>query len=273
MKLADSHIHLFRGGYSARYGPAFARGDELALYETFRRLHDIEVALVVGYEEDERFHGNNRDIAKWARRHEWIRPLEFRATDNPPMAPEKEECGYVGIALYAMTARDAQRLCDWPGKAFDLLNAERAIVSINARPEALAALRPFAECLDECSILISHLGLPGAYATPPSSAEARARLEPLRNLAALGQVGVKLSGLYAASDPSHDYPHRAAHPFLNEIWHDFGPRRLYWGSDFSPALEHVSFAQAVDALSHMEWDAASMEAVMGGNLLALLGEG
>jgi predicted TIM-barrel fold metal-dependent hydrolase len=115
-------------------------------------------------------------------------------------------------------------------------------------------------------VLISHLGLPGRYASPPSRNAARKILSPLCALAKQPHVGVKLSGLYAISDPSHAYPHRSAHPFLRQLYDDFGPKRLYWGSDFSPALEHVSFAQMIDPLFELGWSTNDLKNIMHDNL-------
>jgi hypothetical protein len=79
-------------------------------------------------------------------------------------------------------------------------------------------------------------------------------------------VGVKLSGLYAISQPSHAYPHHSAHPFIRQLYDDFGPKRLYWGSDFSPALEHVSFSQTIDAIFQLGWPANDLQGITHDNL-------
>ena len=273
MKLADAHLHLFRQGYAERYGAAWANRRELEIYETFRRLHSIERGLVIGYEGLPKFRGNNRDLAAWAKKHSWITPLAYSGVATPPslkLLEARLRQGFAGLALYVMTAREAENLNRWPISAFQWLNKHRQIISLNARPEALARLAPFLAKLDQCAILISHLGLPGRYAAPPSMREARKILQPLRSLAKLPHVGVKLSGLYAISQPSHAYPHRSAHPFLLQLHDDFGPKRLYWGSDFSPALEHVSFPQTIDALFQLGWPTGDLRNIMHDNLTRLI---
>jgi L-fuconolactonase len=104
----------------------------------------------------------------------------------------------------------------------------------------------------------------------PSLEDARRQLEPLLRLSQFEHVRVKLSGLYAISDPPHGFPHAAAKPFVQILLDAFTPARLLWGSDFSPALEFVSFAQAADPRMLDECSTAEAEAVMGGNLLRLL---
>ncbi len=273
MKLADAHLHLFRRGYADRYGPAWAHRSEVELYESFRREHEIERGLVIGYEGQPKFRCNNRDVAAWARKHSWITPLAFLPVTTPPslkLLEARFRQSFAGMALYVLTARDAERLNHWPSSAFQWLNQHRQIFSLNARPEALAHFQPFLAKLDQCPTLISHLGLPGRYATPPSRREARKILQPLRSLAKLPHVGVKLSALYAISQPSHAYPHRSAHPFIRQLYDDFGPKRLYWGSDFSPALEHVSFSQTIDALFQFGWPAADLQRIMHDNLTRVI---
>jgi L-fuconolactonase len=169
-----------------------------------------------------------------------------------------------------MTARDVERLSRWPLSVFQYLNQHRQILSLNAQPNALAHIEPFLAKLNQCPTLISHLGLPGRYAAPPSKREARKILQPLRSLAKLPHVGVKLSGLYAISEPSHAYPHRSAHPLIRQLYDDFGPQRLYWASDFSPALEHVSFPQTIDALFQFGWSANELGDIMHDNLTRVI---
>jgi len=119
-------------------------------------------------------------------------------------------------------------------------------------------------------VLVSHLGSPSRCSRPPSLAAAREQLEPILALAAWSNVNVKFSGLYAISEPDHDFPHDAAKPFVDVVIDAFGPSRMLWGSDFPPALDFVSFAQLADARLLSGCTQAEVDAVMGGNLLRLL---
>lgn len=272
MKLADAHIHLFRRGYAARYGPAFARTNELQLYAAMRQEHGIGRALVVGYEGDRAFAGNNNDLATWRSRNDWIAALAYCHAARPPSLADlqKRRRSFVGIALYAMSPEIAQALCAWPMPVTDWLAAHRSIISINVRAQFLPMLREFLRRLDGCAVLLSHLALPGSFRKPPTRAAARRIYVNVRATAAMPWVGVKVSGLYAISRPSHDYPHRSAHPFTQQAYDAFGPRRLYWGSDFSPSLEHVSFAQTIDAVKQAPIPARDLPAIMGGNLVKII---
>ena len=119
--------------------------------------------------------------------------------------------------------------------------------------------------------MVSHMGLPPARKAPPERAAAAVELAPLLALAEFPNVLVKLSGFYAVSDPSHDWPHRAAAPFVDVLIAGFGADRCLWASDFSPALDHVSFVQTITVPGLEGHDEATQAAVMGGNLLRILG--
>jgi predicted TIM-barrel fold metal-dependent hydrolase len=93
----------------------------------------------------------------------------------------------------------------------------------------------------------------------------------LLGAAAFAHTMVKISGLYAVSDPAHGYPHAAAAPFIDVLLDRFGPERCLWGSDFSPALDYVSFAQTVTNQWLDRLNSAERNLVMAGNLRKLLG--
>ncbi len=273
MKLADAHLHLFRHGYAERYGRVWANRNEVGLYEALCRAHEIERGLVIGYEGQPKFRGNNRDLARWAKEHSWITPLAFQPiTELPTLAHLSAlfRQGFAGLALYATSPGDVECLNRWPASVNHWLNQQRSIVSLNTRPEVLRGIKPFLAQLGQCAILISHLGSPGRYAAPPSRREAKTTLQPLRSLAGLPQVGVKISGAYAVSQPSHAYPHLGALPLIQQVYDDFGPARLYWGSDFSPALEHVSFPQTIDVLLDLGWSPNDLRRVRHDNLMRVI---
>jgi predicted TIM-barrel fold metal-dependent hydrolase len=272
MRLADSHIHLFRNGHGVGpYGPAFVVADELAAYEALREKHQIDRALVVGYEGMSFFRGNNADLARLRRYHHWIAPLAFCNIHKPPMAEELRrfaEQRFVGISLYALTPEDADALCRWSTSLVEQLNALDFIVSINARPESIRRLFTFVDRLADCSVLFSHIGLPGAASGKVSRRTAMTRLSALLTLKSRKNVGVKISGMYAISSDRNYY--RNADTYLKAVHETLGPRRLYWGSDFSPVLSFVSFSQAIDAVSGSGLPERDLRAIMHGNLMRLI---
>lgn len=240
MKLADSHIHLFQRGFPGRYGALFPSGSEATVYETIRRAHRIDAALVVGYEGDRWAQGNNRYLAALAKTNAWMTPLAFCHPGTPPTVRQLaawRSAGFSGLSLYAEKAADAEGLTRWPTHVLASLNERKAILSVNCPALLLGALAPFFERLENTRILISHLGSPSRL-SPASKV-----WKPILKLAKHPQIGIKLSGAYACGE----YPHAGLSQAVNLLLQSFGAGRLYWGSDFSPALDHISFPQTLSA--------------------------
>lgn len=270
MAIADSHTHLIRSGFIGRYGRAASGGDDLDVFQSLRREHEVDAALVLGFEGDvagdARYQGNNAYIADLATRHEWVAPLAHTA----PWLEQLPADPFRGVAAYLMSTADARWFARWARTAIDRLAGRAMIVSLNVTPETLSVALDTVRALEGCQVLVSHLGQPGRYGEPPSDAELARVLAPLLALADAGHVGVKISGLYDLTDPTHGYPHRPVAGLIDRIAEAFGCERLYWGSDFSPVLDHVSFAQAVHAVSDLPWSPSERDDVMGGNLRRLL---
>jgi L-fucono-1,5-lactonase len=268
--LADAHVHLFDGGYAGVLEDPPAGPDELAAYERLRERHGIGCALVVGYEGEPRYAGNTDHVLALAAERSWIAPLGFLHVTPPTVEQLRavRDAGGVGFAVYLASDEEGSAFAGWDPAVRQELNDQAAVLSFNARPEAIAAADAALRDLDGCAVLFSHLGLPGRHEQAPTVAAARDRLTALLALADRPNVAVKLSGAYAVDR----YPHAAAQPFVDLLLEAYGPERLLWGSDFSPALDYVSFEQAAATGLLAHCSAAEVEAVMGGNLLRLLRE-
>jgi L-fuconolactonase len=273
--LADAHLHLFPHGYPGSLGAAvMGQASEIDAYETLRRTHDIVAGLVVGYEADGIDPENNNYIRALAAERPWMATLAYVPVDPAPSVDRLSawlDGGHVGLAVYLPDAAAASAFVAWPTPCWAALERRRAILSLNARPEAIGRLEGVVRGHAGCSFLFSHLGLPGRHAAVPSEAAAAGRLRTLMDLADCANVCVKISGLYAVSDPPQAHPHDPAKPFVELLLARFGAGRCLWGSDFSPALEFVTFEETIaipwlDGLSPEEH-----EQVMGRNLLKLLG--
>jgi len=273
MILADAHLHLFRHGFPGVYGRALL-GSEIDVYEAFRAKHDIAAGLIVGYQGDGIDPENNAYIRELATTRSWIVTLAYVEPGAMPSAAAIEAliaAGHSGLAVYVLDDRAAAALSAWDAATWRALEAHGAIVSFNIGLPQIGILAAIAEASPRCRLIASHMGLPGTHRETPSRDAARAELAPLLALAPHPNVYVKLSGFYAVSDPSHAWPHSAAAPFVAVLVEGFGAGRCLWGSDFSPALDHVSFAQTITVPGLDAFDEATHAAVMGGNLLRMLG--
>ena len=274
MTLADAHLHLFRGGYQGERGMPPAGEDEITVYEGLRAHHGIEAGLVVGYEGMPRYVGNNDDILTWSRSRSWLAPLCYLHVDAPPdpgVVGELLDLGYAGFSLYLPDAAAGSALASWPPRVLRVLGDRNAILSLNARPPATALLRAAVTRLAPATVLFSHLGLPVRVDAVLDHHAAARRLAALLALADLEHVVVKLSGFYSvctAAEVGDPYPF--LRPLVQVLLDRFGPFRLTWGSDFSPALDFVSFAATMNVRALTVLDAPERNAVMGGNLLRLL---
>jgi len=244
MKLNDAHIHLFRRGFPGTYGALFPKGREVLVYEEIRKAHSIDRALVVGYEGDPWARGNNDYLAGLAKNHPWIAPLAyFPATKDLAVTKFQSywKKGFLGISLYVVTESDVEAVLRWSTRVRDELNHHRAIMSLNCPAELASRLQPLLSTLNATRILLSHLGM------PDDIAGSRKSLKPVLQLSELPHVGVKLSGAYACNS----YPHPGLSGLVRGLIKAYGTKRLYWGSDFSPALNHVSFAQTIAPFAEM----------------------
>jgi predicted TIM-barrel fold metal-dependent hydrolase len=270
---ADAHLHLFRNGFPGVYGRPLV-GSDIDVYEAFRARHDIAAGLVVGYEGDGIDPDNNAYIRALAATRPWLATLAYVAPDSRPSAERIAallNAGHAGLAVYVPDATAAEAFAAWDTDPWRVLDERGAIVSFNVGLPEVGVLAPVADAFPRCRLVVSHMGLPAARRNAPERDAAEAELAPLLALARHPNVFVKLSGFYAVSDPAHDWPHAAAAPFVAALLARFGAERCLWGSDFSPALDHVSFAQSIAVPGLEGYDEATRAAVMGGNLLRLLG--
>ena len=273
--LVDAHMHVFEGGFqdgsfSSRPG---VRLDEAACYTSLAREFRVESALVIGYEAAPWCAGNNAFIAGLSASHPWMNPLAFIADGvvSQESLGEMRNQGFKGISLYITgeeSRRGLERIAD---AVWSLLESWGWLVSVNSRTPYWEAWPSILEKNPELRLLVSHLGLPPQVKHPPGRAEADAAVSAITDLARFPQVHVKLSGLYALSDPGFAYPHRAAWPYIERQLEAFGSRRILWASDFSPCLDWVTFPQTFGVLDEIDFlSQEDRRLIGGGNCLRLL---
>lgn len=271
----DAHAHFFAPGYVDLLPESCRRvqPDEFTLYSALAERHGITQVLAVGYEGQAWAVGNNLYLAALARRAAWLRPVAYAepAAISVSALDGWHTQGFTGISLYLMGPEQARQIGDVPAEVWSWLAARQWLISVNSQGDLWHAWLPILELHPALRLLVSHLGLPPRCAQPSAPSETAHRLAAVTALAVYPGVHIKLSGLYALTDPGYDYPHRAAWPYIETIAQAFGPRRMLWGSDFSPALEQVSFAQTCGVVDCLPWFSnAERSAILGGNLARLL---
>lgn len=266
MILNDAHLHFFFKGFPGQYGALFPNGREIKTYEAMRKVHSIERSLVVGYERDSWAKGNNAYILKLSRTRDWMAPVAFCHAQNTPKQKllHFKRSGYYGISLYLNTSEEVEGALKWTDSQTKILNEWKALISINVPMENISRLRPFFEQLPETRILISHLGSPAPLSQKISIRETEKRLAPLLHQADLPHLGVKVSAFYAFGK----YPHPFILPYFETLFSKYGKTRMFWGSDFVPALDYESFSQTIDSVLNIAsmLTPAERKALLGGNL-------
>lgn len=91
-----------------------------------------------------------------------------------------------------------------------------ALVSVNAPMELLPLLAGVFDRLKDCTVLVSHLGLPGVI-SDLSRRELRQKTRPLRALARLPHVRVKASGFYACNAKLSTATNQAAGARMSDV--------------------------------------------------------
>lgn len=258
--MADAHIHLFEQRFDRTAAPD--RPSEVDEYEVLRAQSGVESALVVGYEGESRFVGNNEYLRRLCREKSWVRPLAY--VDAETSATEVVrylQAGFVGISAYAIHPSPAQRLANLLASVAPVLSARRAITSLNVSPAQYGVLEAMLAASPDVVILVSHLGLPAAGAS--SCKAAAAAVQRLNAFATYPGVHVKLSGLYALGRLDAD-------AVVDPLFDAFGADRILWGSDFPASVGAEPFSRAFELQALVQLGESDRRKVLGGNLARLL---
>lgn len=275
---ADAHIHLFADGYQ---GQSFTHRagvhiEEPRCFDSLAQQHGVKAALVVGYAGEAWCEENNTFLTAVRTDWPWLYPTAFIEPQRGLSRATLDilaEGGFVGLSFYIFSDADQAALLALPEEVWNWLVRQRWVLSVNSTGERWRAWGTILQQFPDLRVLVSHLGLPPRVATPPAREEARRTMAPVLALADYPGARIKLSGLYALTDPGHDYPHQAAWPHIHAALDAYGPERMLWASDFSPCLDWLTYPQTFGVIEHLPFLAQrDRQAIEGGNLLALLGE-
>lgn len=121
----------------------------------------------------------------------------------------------------------------------------------------------------DTQLVIDHIGLQQPM-KPPAPAEPWAKLPRLLALAPHPNIAVKISG---GCTLSHEkFPYNDIRAPLGRIFDAFGLDRCMWGTDWTRAVNLLTYKEGVDAFRAADWLSASdRETLMGGTLAKIYG--
>jgi len=263
---ADAHIHLFETSFDDSQAERHPEG-EVAHYESLRRQYSISDALVIGYEGETRFAGNNEYVRQLSESRPWIRPMAHVVPSaDGDRAAVLVNRGFVGLSVYVDPVESERR--DWKAWAADVLVVASAFdvpVSLNAPARTHTTVMNLLDGHRDVRVMLSHLGLPGLTPDPQAP-----ELAATRELLTEYGCWVKLSGTYAGAPVGERDPNRATVAWMDWLLDRVGPTRLMWGSDFTPALGRMTFEETILLPSLAAVEKSELEQIYGGNLRALL---
>ncbi len=274
---ADAHIHLFEGGYQDSFIKRLNRPvDEAVVYASLAKDHGVRAALIVGYADVPWAAENTRYLTQMAAEYDWVYPAAYFDASEAPTTDELARLqthGFVGVSFYIFGPERVDALLGISDEVWAWLASRRWLVSVNSKGDDWNAWQDVLGRHPELRLVVSHLGLPPRQAEAPGPGQARTAMASVLALAEFPQARVKLSGFYALTDPGHDYPHRAAWPYVEVLLDAYGVERLLWASDYSPCLDCVTFPQTYDLFSKMPFlSDEDRTRIEGSNLLTLLEE-
>ena len=168
---------------------------------------------------------------------------------------------------YMKAEDDGSWLLSREGLAFFQAAASLGLIaSIACSPHHHKGLHKVAERVPQLPILIHHLGHSGVGNED--------KLEQVLASARYPNIGVKVSGFYYSTRQGFwDFPYAdSIREIVQPLYETFGPRRLYWGSDYPVCLRNMTYSQAIECFrSHCTFISEDDKAlIMGENLHRLL---
>lgn len=117
-------------------------------------------------------------------------------------------------------------------------------IALNIAADQVQKLAPLVERYQRIVWILDHMARP-RFDMPEEE------YRPVTDLAVFENVYVKISGFYAFTQNSDEFPYADLHPFVVRLRDAYGPERLMWASDTSPVLDYGSYGQTYACLKHI----------------------
>ena len=271
----DSQVHAYERDHPARpwagtlVGPAEATGDDLV---AAMDAVGVDGALLVSPFRMYRYDGSYalEVRARHPGRFGLIKPFDPQSPRiEEEMSAWAEKPGVVGVRLM---------LTDGYGSAvegatgFDrvLVAARNHGLPVNVLCwRKLQQLGELAARHADTQFVIDHLGLPQPF-HPPPPANPFADLPDVLALARFDNVAIKISGACTLSH--RPFPYSDIWEPLQRLFGAYGLHRCLWGTDWTRAVELLTFEQGVEAFRVADCLTRSeRDALMGGSLANIYG--
>jgi len=269
MAIIDAQVHAYERDHPARpwtgvlQGPAEVTGDDMvAAMDTV----GVDGALLVSVWTMYRFDASYAVEVQQAHPNRFglITPIDPGIADVAGTVSEWARTpGAVGIRIMVVGDVSTDPADPW-------LNAVLAAGAEHGLPVNLLAwggmslVGELAKRHPNTRLVVDHLGLRQPF-EPPAPPEPFAHLDDVLALAAHDNIAIKITGAGTLSHEPFPYPDIWAP--LHRMFDAFGFDRTMWGTDWTRAVELLSYEQGVDAFRlHEQFSEAERAALMGGTL-------
>ena len=284
--IADSHCHAWQNWpYSRTVSDAESRGSAEALLQEMD-LNGVARAVVVcarigggaggaGFPNEE----NNEYVAKFAQKYPdrlqaWIdvdcvwRPEYHTSNAAQRLKNSVHKFGAQGVTHYVAAENDGWFRSDAGREFFQTAAELKIVLSLAVYPNWLEDLRSIALSNPTLPILIHHMGLPKNSGSGPDERDVLEIIETSK----VPNIGVKVSGFHYINSDKHNFPYPESQNLFERIFKAFGPRRLFWGSDFPASRDFFSYSQALEVVQEHSTFLKDheMNRILGENLVELL---
>ena len=264
----DSQVHSYERNHPGRpwsgtlVGPDSVTGDEMV---AAMDAVGVDGALLVSPFSMYRYDPSYalEVYAKHPGRFGLIKPFDPQSDSiADEMADWTGRPGVVGARLM-LVAQEFQ--ADDPGPNLILAAGGQAGVPVNVMSSGkLPLLRELARRNPDTQIVIDHLGIAQPF-EPPAPAVPFAEMDNILALAECDNVAIKISGACTLSHQPFPYPD-IWEP-LRRIFDAFGFERCMWGTDWTRAVNVLTYEQGVEAFRVTDQLSDSeRSALMGGTL-------
>ncbi len=268
MLVADSQVHIWAASTPERPWPQTShkpqRAEPFSKDDLLREMDKAGVQRAVLAPPAWEGHRNDLGLTA-ARQHPdrfgvmgW---LDVEPSSRGKLADWRKQQGMLGLRLSFKIKNDASD--NWLWQEAEAARVPIMLVAAGQLPQIDRA----AERHPQLKLVLDHLAIPAGK----KNAEAFAHLDTLLELAKRPNIAVKASSL--PSYTTEPYPYTGLHSHIRRVYDAYGPKRMFWGADFTKLPPTCTYRQAVTLFTEeIPWfTAEDKEWIMGRGLCEWIG--